>query len=188
MKGKKLSLWMSGLMMMTCLGAMAQQKITGIYLTSADYIQNKMTYTETNGHLYKARLYALAPKDHILLTHGGEQTKLEKDRFFALQLKDGKIFHMKGGESYELLNRNPQLFLYRRKLPVSPKTYPEQSYRYYFSTGENNLQELTTRNIKQAFVAKKDLPERLDAAFRDNDDLMAYDTFHHMYKLEWLIK
>ncbi|WP_343745715.1 hypothetical protein [Chitinophaga sp.] len=188
MKGKQLSLLAAGLLMMVSTGATAQQKIAGIYLTQDDYLRHRMSYTETNGHAYKARLYTMVPKDHILLNGGGEQTKLQKDRFFALQLKDGKIFRMKGGESYELLNRHPKILLYRRKLPASPKTYPDNPWRYYFSAGDGAVQELTSQHIKQAFAADKDLPDRMDAVFRDKDDLMAYDNFHHMYKLEWLIR
>lgn len=167
---------------------MAQQRIAGVYLTQSDYLQHRMAYTDTNGQAYKARLYPMVPKDHILLTGDGKRTKLEKESFFALQLKDGKIFHLKGGESYELLNRHPRILLYRRKLPASPKTYPDNPWRYYFSAGDGVIQELTVPHIKQAFAEDKALPDRMDAVFRNDNDLMAYDNFHHMYKLEWLLR
>ncbi|MBC9934961.1 hypothetical protein [Chitinophaga qingshengii] len=184
MKGIKLSLWL----MIAGFSASGQQKITGIYLTQTDYLQDHPSYTATNGIAYKAKLYTFAPKKYILLTGGGEQVKLEKDHFFALQLKDGKTFSMQGGESYELLNRNPRLLLYRRKLPVAPKSFPTTPYLYYFSAGNSTIQQLTITNIKRAFADIKDLSYWLDATFRSNDELTAYDTFHHMYKLEWLVR
>jgi hypothetical protein len=164
--------------------AMAQKKLAGVYLTETDYLNNHPEHS--NGA--RVNLHSLIPGNYITIREASKRIRLDKNRFFALKLANGTSWRLTKESSYEILNNNPRLLLYRRKIPVSPKTYPDHPYRYYFSAVDGQLKELTSWNIKQAYADDKLLADKLDAVFKDDGSLMAYDTFHHMYKLEWLLK
>ncbi|WP_326991578.1 hypothetical protein [Chitinophaga sp. 212800010-3] len=161
----------------------AQRKLAGVYLTEADYLNNHPAYSHAT-----VNLHSLIPGNYITIQEANRHVRLDKNKFFALKLANGTSWRLTKSSSYEILNSNPRLLLYRRKIPVSPKVFPDNLYCYYFSAAGGQLKALTAWNIKQAFTENGTLADQLDATFKNDESLMAYDAFHHMYKLEWLLK
>ena len=167
--------------------ASAQKKITGIYHTLHDYLGGRVSYAADSSHLPKITLYTLAPRSYITMHYKNNRVRLYKSEIFAYRLANGEVYRIAGNNSFRLLNNNPLLLLYKRKMPASPKAGPEEQFKYYFSTGEGEMQALTAWNIKQAFAHHATLPDEIDALFKKDAELLAYDSFRGMYKLEWLI-
>lgn len=169
------------------MGLSAQKKITGIYRTMNDYLGNQLSYTRDGNHVPAIKLYTLAPKSYVTLHYKGEQLHLNKNEIFAYQLTNGEVYRIIGNHSYQLLNNNPKLLLYKRKIPASPKEGPEDRFKYYFSANNGNVQTLTAWNVKQAFSDHATFPDQIDAHFKKDTELLTYDTYHKMYKLERLL-
>ncbi|MGO4291895.1 hypothetical protein [Chitinophaga sp. RAB17] len=176
------------LLMSISMNVSAQKKITGIYRNMNDYLCNQLTYVRDSSSTPVIKLYTLAPKSYVTIQYKGNHIHLNKNEIFAYQLSNGEVYRIIGNHSYQLLNNNPRLLLYKRKIPASPKEGPEDQFKYYFSAASGSLQSLTAWNVKQAFADHATLPDQIDALFKRDAELLTYDSFHKMYKLEWLLK
>lgn len=163
------------------MAGVGHQKTGGLYLSMSDYVANHLRYEHGNIKLHSRRSYL-----SIQLNNGPVQ--VSKDSVFAVALKDGKTYRLLAHVNYEILNRNATLLLYKKQKMATGKAFPRDDFQYYFSAGNGPVQELTSWNLKKAFGERKALPDQLDENFRQDSDLMTYDSFHHMYKLEWLLR
>ena len=60
---------------------------------------------------------------------------------------------------------------------------------YYFSTNVSAaLQDLTKANLKAAFPNNHKFHDALDANFKEDKELINYDDFHKMYKVNRLLQ
>ncbi|MBO9732671.1 MAG: hypothetical protein J7623_28770 [Chitinophaga sp.] len=163
------------------MAGIGHQKTGGLYLSMNDYLADHRYYAYSNMKLHTRKPYLSIRADN-------GKMQVPRDSIFAVTLRDGKTYRLLGHTSYEILNRNARLLLYKRKIMTAVKTFPRDNFQYYFSVGDGPLQELTGWNLKNAFSGRKALPDQLDVNFRQDSDLMSYDSFHHMYKLEWLLQ
>jgi hypothetical protein len=71
----------------------------------------------------------------------------------------------------------------------SPKEADKYAHKYFFSTSASDvLLPLTKANLKNAFPTNHPFHDALDANFREDKELVNYDDFHKMYKINWLLK
>lgn len=135
------------LLMSISMALSAQKKITGIYSTMNDYLGNQLTYASDSSSTSAIKLYTLAPKSYVTIQHKGNHIHLNKNEIFAYRLTNGEVYRIIGNHSYQVLNNNAQLLLYKRKTPTSPKEGPEDQFKYYFSANNGSLQTLTAWNV-----------------------------------------
>jgi hypothetical protein len=188
MKRLKIITGMVLLLMSISVALSAQKKITGVYRTMNDYLGNQLTYAGDSSHTPSIKLYTLSPKSYVTIHYKGAPIHLNKNEIFAYRLTNGEVYRIIGNHSYQVLNSNAALLLYKRKIPTSPKEGPGDQFKYYFSANKGDLQTLTAWNVKQAFADHPTLPDQIDALFKRDAELLTYDSFHKMYKLEWLLK
>src|SRR4051812_13058381 len=93
-------------------------------------------------------------------------------------------------KGYTVLNPGQPITIYKyQHLSHSAKEAEKYAPKYYFTTSTSDvLQELTKMNLKKAFPENHPFHDALDAQFKDDDNLFAYDDFHKMYKVVWLLK
>ena len=91
--------------------------------------------------------------------------------------------------SYTVLNKEGTVKLYKyHHLAHSPKEAEKYAPTYFFTTqSSDTLQPLTKDNLKKAFPENHPFHDALDATFDNDKDLIAYDSFHKMYKVNWLL-
>ena len=91
---------------------------------------------------------------------------------------------------YTRLNNDGVITLYKYiHASHSPKEAEKYKPKYFFTTPSSDvLQPLTKDNIKNAFPDNHPFHDALDATISSDQDLTMYDTFHKMYKLNWLLK
>jgi len=89
-------------------------------------------------------------------------------------------------KGYTTLNAGQPIVIYKyQHAGHSPKEIEKYAPRYYFSTNSSNvLQELTKDNLKRAFPSVHAFHDALDENFKEDKDLIAYDTFHKVYKID----
>ena len=60
---------------------------------------------------------------------------------------------------------------------------------YFFSVdAASEPQPLTKSNVKAAYPDNHKFHDALDAQFKEDNELYAYDNFHKMYKLNQILK
>ncbi|SEW35350.1 hypothetical protein [Chitinophaga arvensicola] len=167
-------------MLFPAMTGFGRQQTDGLYLSLSDYLGH---------HLYGSGSIKLHTRKAYLSVQSDAATQhVSRDSVFAVALTAGKTFRLIGHDYYEILNRNAQLLLYKRKVMSSGKAFPADTFRYYFSAGDGPVHELTSWNLKQAFPERASWADKLDTNFHQESDLIAYDSYHHMYKLEWLLQ
>jgi len=89
-------------------------------------------------------------------------------------------------KGYTVLNAGQPIVIYKyQHASHSPKETGKYVPKYYFTTGVSDvLQELTKANLKNAFPNAHGFHDALDVNFKEDKDLIAYDDFHKVYKVD----
>ncbi|MEO7489428.1 MAG: hypothetical protein ABIU77_20100 [Ferruginibacter sp.] len=86
---------------------------------------------------------------------------------------------------YKVMNPGQQITIYKYVHAAhSPKETEKYAPKYFFATKSSDaLQELTKENLKKAFPDNHAFHDALDENFKEDKDLIKYDSFHKMYKI-----
>ncbi len=90
---------------------------------------------------------------------------------------------------YSVLNAGDAIVIYKYvHASHSPKEAEKYAPKYYFVTAASNvLQPLTKTKLKEAFPTNHPFHDALDANFKEDKELIQYDDFHKMYKIDHLL-
>lgn len=93
-------------------------------------------------------------------------------------------------KGYTVINQGEQIIIYKyAHSSHSPKETEKYAPKYFFILKSTDaLQELTKANLKKAFPENHAFHDALDANFKEDKELINYDDFHKMYKLNWIYK
>lgn len=93
-------------------------------------------------------------------------------------------------KAYKLINKGEPIAIYKYEHKAhSAKEAEKYASRYYFQIpASNEVFPLTKMNLKKAFPSNHGFHDALDARFDQDSELSAYDSFHKMYKLNWIYK
>lgn len=168
------------------LPASAQKDSSGIYKTAADFEQRKLSYAinyKTEKH--KINDYVLFNDAVIKVKHHDTTYTLQKSETYGYRSTKGEEFRFIDNKEYKILNPGEPLLIYvYQHLSHSPKEAGKYQPMYYFSTDASaGPQPLTKANLKAAFPNNHKFHDALDSQFKDDDELIAYDSFHKMYKI-----
>ena len=169
----------------------AQKDSSGIYKTAEDFQQRKLSYAinyKTEKHKIKGDL--LFNNADIKVKHDGETYTLLKSETYGYRSTKGEEFRFVDNKEYKILNPGQALLMYVYKHPAhSPKEAEKYPLTYFFSANAASApQPLTLANIKAAFPGNNKFHDALDAQFKTDAELHAYDKFHKMYKLNEIMK
>jgi len=101
------------------------------------------------------------------------------------QKPEVKVSEATKEKGYTVLNAGEPIVIYKyRHAGHSPKEVEKYVAKYFFTTGSSNdLQELTKANLKKAFPNAHLFHDALDANFKSDKELIEFDDFHKMYKI-----
>lgn len=170
-----------------------QKDSSGIYLTAQDFQQRKLSYAiNYKKEKHKIKDNFLFNADKIVVKHKSETYALLKSDTYGYRNTRGVEFRFIDNKEYKVLNPDQSLLIYFYQHPAhGGKDISRGLYQpeYYFSKdAASPLQDLTLNNVKAAFPENHKLHDALDAQFKSDKDLYSYDSFHKMYKLNWVIK
>ena len=91
---------------------------------------------------------------------------------------------------YTILNPGETITLYKYvHASHSAKEADKYAPKYYFTNKASDvLTDLTKTNLKKAYPDNHAFHDALDANFKEDKELINYDDFHKMYKINWLLK
>lgn len=164
----------------------AQKDSSGIYKTVEDFQNRKLSYAinyKTEKH--KINDFVLFNDAVIKVKHHDTAYTLQKSETYGYRDMKGEEYRFVDNKEYKILNPGEPLLIYVYQHPShSPKEASKYEPMYYFSIDASATpQGLTKANLKAAFPDNHKFHDALDAQFKDDDELYAYDSFHKMYKL-----
>jgi len=168
----------------------AQNDSSGIYKTSEDFMQKKLSYAinyRTEKHKINDDL--LFHGAEIKVKHHGTNYSLKKSDTYGYRSTKGVTYRFVDNKTYKILNPGEPLLIYVYQHPShSPKEAEKYTPMYFFSTDAASApQELTKANLKNAYPENHHFHDALDAQFKEDKELYAYDKFHKMYKLNRIL-
>jgi len=91
-----------------------------------------------------------------------------------------------GHRTYEVVD-TAGFYLYRNNKLVQGEKIARPQTVYYFSLkADEPVRELTLANLERAFAGKPSFRYALEATFRSDKDLIAYDPLSRVYKIKYL--
>jgi hypothetical protein len=164
------------------------QNGSGVYASAEDFTRQQLTLAiDCKTEKHKIKLNDFASKPYIEVIHQGKPHRFEKSQIFGFRLCDGKVFRFVDGRHYRLLNPTEQILLYKEEIPAMGKNPGKTSY--YFSKGAAlPVMPLTLQNLKAGFADNHAFHDALDAQFKTDEGLAAYDSYHKMYKINHLLE
>ena len=144
--------------------AVCQTNKSGVYLSLNDFTQNKLTYKSK--HSYS--------KDDV---YGYANAKNEKYRFYDKS-------------SYKIVDTLSFFTYYQYKMEpgINGKGLVKTDEYYFSVKGDGPLLPLTINNLKKAFPENNKFHYALDALFKSDNELLAYDGYLKMYKLKYIYR
>ena len=128
--------------------------------------------------------------DEVKVKHDGSVYTLKKSETYGYRDTKGKEVRFVDNKEYKILNpRESLLIYYYDHLAHPPKAAAQFPVMYFFTNDVAAApQPLTKANLKAAFPENHKLHDAIDAQFGSDMELYDYDSFHKMYKLNWIIK
>lgn len=155
----------------------------GIYLTPEDYENEKISYTRKEKCKYRLKVNHLIHANAIKVIIGDTVFKFSKDSIFAYRDNEKNTYRLYKSNEYQILNSHEYILLYSLTLPINAKGFQTVT-SFYFSAGSHSaIFSLSKINLKKAFPTDTTFHELIDMYFTSDAQLMTYDTFYKVYKI-----
>lgn len=168
------------------LQAQAQQAV-GLYLTPNDFATNTLSYqVNTTDGTGKIKHDYLFNAGKIKVVHNGTQHVLNKQHVYGFADNKGRHYRFINNMAYRVLD-TAGFYMYAHVERPAGKGYQPPVAKHYFSKDlVSTIHPLTISNLKKSFPENAEFRYWLDAGFRNDRELVAYDHFEKMYKLKYV--
>ena len=168
--------------------ANSQDYSNGLYLTQADFENNKLSYSTSDvNETNKVRFNEIFGKPYINIRHNGEKSIVFKDDIFAYKKKN-KIVRTHNFVSYDFIEKGV-IWIYSKDLNVMLGKGIKRERKYFYSvSGKDNIVPLTIYNLKKSFPDKHQFHNFLEAQFRSDADLASYNKLEKKFKVNSLLE
>jgi hypothetical protein len=162
--------------------AVANGQSTGLYLTSQDYLNHKLSYSSAND---KIRVNGLLESDKVLLVHNGEKRVIAKSDVFGYR-KDDKDFRLFNKDEYKILSSNG-IIIYSKTWLVQQGKGPKPTELFYFSESASSpILSLTIANLESVYAKNQKFMYSVESLFKSDSELSSYDAYNKQFKLAYL--
>lgn len=155
----------------------------GIYLTAEDFENEKISCTKIEKYKYRLKVNNLFRPNTIKVIIGDTVFKFSKDSIFAYRDNEKNTYRLYNRNEYQILNSHEHILLYGLTVPIHAKGF-QTATSFYFSAGSHsNIFPLSKINLKKAFPSEATFHELIDMYFTCDAQLMSYDTFYKVFKI-----
>jgi len=169
--------------------AQTSKSQSGLYMSAADYQNNKLSFAGYDGKAHKIRLKDLWGSRNLEVVHDGQKYRFHKDKVFAYQDSKRRVFRFFNNYSneYQILE-NKTVVIYSMKVNETASKGIRSVTRYFFSVSlDGDIIPLTLEKIKDAFPDDHKLHDELDKFFRKDEELISYDRRHQSYRINHVL-
>jgi hypothetical protein len=186
---KKLSFFLLVGSFLSISPAISQPNTGGIYSTADDFLFGKLSYAvdcKVKHQGWSSNI--LLSNKHVIIKQSGRVYKRDIKDVYAIKYCEGKIVRMYKDGCYTLLNPTENIQLYEvTQNPASKGNAATKKY-YFSRDARSDVQELSMDNLKAAFTDNRSFLDALNNQVGTDSELLAYDGFYKMYKLNRIYK
>lgn len=163
------------------LNAFSQE--SGVYMTASDFATGKLTYAiDCSREKHKIKLNEFLNLSYITVVHNNETHNLTKKEIFGYKDCDGVAYRFINDGHFVILNPTEEILIYKHTKGAS-KNQQAVTHYYFSVVGSDTVARLTLENLKKLFPDNHKFHDSLDGAFKSDDELIKYDSFHKMYQV-----
>ncbi|HEX9514424.1 MAG TPA: hypothetical protein VF939_28220 [Puia sp.] len=163
--------------------AIAQIECSGVYLTANDFVAGKLLPATDGRPRSRTAEEQIMNCKYVFVNQGGHHHIMNVRDVYALRSCEGKIVRMYNDGYYTLLNPGENILLYVVVCnPVSKGNVLRRKY-YFSKDAGSEIEDLTLDNLKAAFRDNQAFHQAVEAQFRADKDLYAYDNAYKCYRL-----
>lgn len=164
-------------------GANAQ---SGIYESADDFENGKLSYRQEEGEKHSIRTEIPLNQCIVKVKNGDESHKLIKVDLYGYRNNKNEDFRFYDDIKYKIIDPS-HFYIYSRVVNVIDGKARTRETKYFFSKdADSPIMELTRNNLKRAFPGHQDFHFLIDMQFRNDRELLAYDSHYRQYKLKSL--
>ena len=165
------------------------ERILGVFKTSKDFKEGNLSFImDCNSKKNKILLNDLFNKKYITVKQNDSSYNLFKSSIYGYETCNKNVYRFLNKKELLLLNQDEEILIYKHILPKGT-TGRTNVTRYYFSIGkETEVQSLTIKNLKNAFIINEKFINMISNNFKYNTDLAAFDEVNKIYKINSLLK
>ncbi|EHQ25949.1 hypothetical protein [Mucilaginibacter paludis] len=162
--------------------AAANGQSTGLYLTTQDYLNHKLSYNASNDQI---KVNGLLGSSKVLLVHNGEKQAIAKGEVFGYR-KDDKDFRLFNKGEYKILSSNGIIIYSKTSLVLQGKG-PKPIELFYFSESASSpILSLTIANLESVYAKNQKFMYAVESLFKSDSELSSYDAYNKQFKLAYL--
>jgi hypothetical protein len=162
--------------------AAAKGQSAGLYLTTQDYLNHKLSYCTAND---KIRVNGLFESNKALLVHNGEKLVIAKSEAFGYR-KDDQDFRLFNKGEYKILSSNG-IIIYSKTSLVQQGKGPKSTELFYFSESASSpILSLTIANLESVYAKNQKFMYSVESLFKSDSELSSYDAYNKQFKLAYL--
>jgi hypothetical protein len=167
----------------------AQTAIAGLYMTAADFHQQKITYpVDCSDGSNKLRVNNFFESTSGVVVSNGVKHRFYKVNVYGYKNCKSENYRFDYKTAYRIID-TAGFFIYYRSIQAEPAKGKGlvKTDAYFFSVHpDSTIQPLTLNNLKKAYPGNHSFHYALDAQFRSDKDLLAYDPYQKTYKVKYL--
>jgi hypothetical protein len=164
---------------------------TGLYSTPDDFLQHKLTYqTDCKNGKDKLKLNDLFGSSTGYVIYNGQKQAFDKNRVYGYRSCENKNYRFYDHSTYQVIDTAGFYiyYQYRSEEQTKGKGLVKKDEYFFSRKGDEAIQLLTIDNLKNAFPENHKFHFSLDAEYKSDNELMAYDHFLNTYKIKYLYR
>ena len=177
------------LLAFTPLFSFSQTDSSGIYFTSADFVNKKLSLSiNCKNEKHKIKADMIFHQKEITIKHHYSVFTYPKDSVYGIKYCDGSIVRIFENAEFPLMNFGESIMVYEVVKGSGMKNDPVVSNYYFSKDAASSIQKLTIYNLKAAFPTNHKFHDLMDMTFRSDDELTRYDSFHKIMKINRVLQ
>ena len=160
----------------------AGTQTTGLYLTSDDFINHKLSF-ETDGS--KIKLNSFFEGSKVVVANNGKEQVFSKNEIFGYR-SNGQDYRFFNNTAYKILDTK-DFYIYSAPKLVQEGKGPKQVETYYYSTtSKSAVERLTIKNLQNTYAENAKFKYLVEAEFSSDNALVQYDAALKEYKVKYI--
>ncbi len=164
----------------------SQNMEAGVYLCAEDFKKQKTSYASKHTRL---KLHEVFKKDLIEIKTKDSTYTFKKKSIYGYRDKGGNSYRFYEDKIFTVINPGETIVIYKVS-SLLPQKGQVLIYKYYFSAeADKKICPLELYQLEGAFSQNQSFLELLEIHFTTTSNLLEYDKFHKMYKINrlWMI-
>lgn len=159
----------------------------GLYLTSEDYNNRKLSFETDGSNGNSIKLNSFFESGKVVVTYNGKREVLSKNEVFGYRY-NGQDYRYFNNTAYKILDTKDFYIYSAPKLVQEGKGQKPVEVYYYSSTNKSAVEPLSIKNLQNTYAENAKFRYMIAAEFSSDNALVQYDAAIKEYKVKYIFE